>query len=186
MGPGCPVRFSLTAGQRGDALQAIPMIENLPARAVIAETAYGGDKLRQGLADRGAAAVIPNDPSRALRLPLDKDLYAQRHPAECCFSTLKQLRRVSTRLEKTARNYLAVITRTTIVMCLQSMFTRPRTSDSPSRPTDLTSPRRCRSLRDTRCPAAGGPLSRSAHRPKVSRPRPVCSARPVTTGPPAQ
>jgi hypothetical protein len=36
--------------------------------------------------------VIPNSPSRALKYPLDKHLYAQRHLVECCFSKLKQFR----------------------------------------------------------------------------------------------
>ncbi len=53
-----------------------------------------------------AVAVIPNNPSRANNYPLD----AQRHLAECCFSRLKKFRRVATRFEKTARNYLAVVT----------------------------------------------------------------------------
>ncbi len=48
-----------------------------------------------------------NNPSRALKYPLDKHLYAQRHLVECCFSKLKQFRRVATRFEKTARNYQA-------------------------------------------------------------------------------
>jgi transposase len=33
-----------------------------------------------------------------------------RHLIEACFSKLKQFRRVATRYEKTARNYLAVVT----------------------------------------------------------------------------
>ncbi|MDB5522971.1 MAG: family insertion sequence transposase protein, partial [Rhizobium sp.] len=42
----------------------------------------------------------PNNPSRAQKYPLDKDLYAQRHLIECCFSKLKHFRRVATRFEK--------------------------------------------------------------------------------------
>jgi putative transposase len=56
---------------------------------------------------KGAIAVIPNNPSRALKYPLDKHLYAERHLVECCFSKLKQFCRVATRFEKTARNYRA-------------------------------------------------------------------------------
>ena len=47
---------------------------------------------------------------RVLKYPLDKHLYAQRHLVECCFSKLKQFRRVATRFEKTARNYRTVVT----------------------------------------------------------------------------
>jgi transposase len=118
-GLGCPVRFTLTAGQKGDAPQAAALIEGLPAEVVMADTAYDADHLRQAIAAKGALAVIPNNPSRALKYPLDKHLYAQRHLVECCFSKLKQFRRVATRFEKTARNYLAVVTLAAIVLWMR-------------------------------------------------------------------
>ena len=118
-GLGCPVRFILTAGQKGDAPQAGPLIEGLPADIVMADTAYDSDALRQAIADKGALAVIPNNPSRASKYKLDKHLYAQRHLIECCFSKLKQFRRVATRFEKTADNYLAVITIAAIAIWLR-------------------------------------------------------------------
>lgn len=109
-GLGCPVRFALTAGHKGDAPQADALIEGLPAAFVMADTAYDSDRLRTAIADKGATAVIPNNPSRAQKHPLDEHLYAQRHLIECCFSKLKQFRRVATRFEKTARHYIAVVT----------------------------------------------------------------------------
>ncbi|WP_116288836.1 IS5 family transposase [Ensifer sp. LCM 4579] len=118
-GLGCPVRFALTAGQKGDAPQAEALIEGLPADVVMADTAYDSDKLRQAIADIGAKAVIPNNPSRARKHPFDKHLYAQRHLIECCFSKLKQFRRVATRFEKTARNYRAVVTIAAIVLWIR-------------------------------------------------------------------
>ena len=118
-GLGCPVAFTLTAGQRGDAPQAGPLIEGLPAQIVMADTAYDADHFRQAIAAKGALAVIPNNPSRATKHPLDAHLYAQRHLVECCFSKLKQFRRVATRFEKTARNYLAVVTLAAIVLWLR-------------------------------------------------------------------
>ena len=118
-GLGCPVRFTLTAGQKGDAPQAEPLIEALPAEIVMADAAYDSDKLRDMIAGKGAIAVIPNNPSRARKYPLDKHLYAQRHLVECCFSKLKQFRRVATRFEKTARNYLAVVTIAATVLWLR-------------------------------------------------------------------
>jgi transposase len=109
----------LTAGQKGDAPQAATLIAGLSAEVVMADTAYDADHLRQAIAAKGAIAVIPNNPSRALKYPLDKHLYAQRHLVECCFSKLKQFRRVATRFEKTARNYLAVVTLAAIVLWLR-------------------------------------------------------------------
>lgn len=118
-GLGCPVRFVLTAGQKGDAPQAGSLIKGLPADVVMADTAYDSDHLRAAIADKGAVAVIPNNPSRAQKHSLDKHLYAQRHLIECCFSKLKQFRRVATRFEKTARNYLAVITIAAIILWIR-------------------------------------------------------------------
>ena len=118
-GLGCPVRFRLTAGHRGDAPQAGPLVEGLAAEVVMADAAYDADHFRKAIADKGALAVIPNNPSRALKHPVDEHLYAQRHLVECCFSKLKQFRRVATRFEKTARNYLAVITLAAIVLWLR-------------------------------------------------------------------
>ena len=104
------MRFIVTAGQRGDCPQADGLIEGLPAKVVMADAAYDADPLRQTIAAKGAAAVIPNNPARARKYHLDEHLYAQRHLIECCFSKLKQFRRVATRFEKTARNYRTVIT----------------------------------------------------------------------------
>lgn len=118
-GLGCPVRFVLTAGQKGDAPQAGRLIEDLPAEVVMADTAYDADHLREAIAAKGAVAVIPNNPSRAIKHQLDKHLYAHRQLVECCFSKLKQFRRVATRFEKTARNYLAVVTLAAIVLWLR-------------------------------------------------------------------
>jgi transposase len=58
-GLGCPVRFTLTAGHKGDAPQAAALIEGLPAEVVMADTAYDADHLRQAIAAKGALAVIP-------------------------------------------------------------------------------------------------------------------------------
>jgi transposase len=118
-GLGCPVRFHLTAGQRGDAPQALTLIQDMPAEVVMADTAYDSDQIRKAVAQKGALAVIPNNPSRAQKHPLDEHLYAQRHLVECCFSRLKQFRRVATRFEKTAGNYLAVVTLAAIILWLR-------------------------------------------------------------------
>lgn len=118
-GLGCPVRFILTAGQKGDAPQADALIDGLPAEIVMADTAYDSDHLRNIIAQKGAVAVIPNNPSRAKKYALDKDLYAQRYLIECCFSKLKQFRRVATRFEKTARNYRAIVTIAAVILWIR-------------------------------------------------------------------
>lgn len=113
------MRFALTGGQRGDCPQAYALIDGLPAEVVMADAAYDADPLREAIAAKGAVAVIPNNLSRARKYQLDKHLYAQRHLIECCFSKLKQFRRVATRFEKTARNYLAVLTLAATILWLR-------------------------------------------------------------------
>lgn len=94
-------------------------MEDAPAEFVIADTAYDADHIRDITAQKSAVAVIPNNPSRSSKYPLDKHLYAQRHLVECCISKLKQFRRVATRYEKTARNYLAIVTIAATVLWLR-------------------------------------------------------------------
>ncbi len=85
----------------------------------MADAAYDSDAIRAAIAEKGALAVIPNNPSRTRRYPLDEDLYAMRSLVECCFSKLKQFRRVATRYEKTARNFLAVVLVAAIVLWIR-------------------------------------------------------------------
>ena len=118
-GLGHPVRMILTAGQMGDAPQALALLNGLEANIVMADTAYDSDALRASIAALDAQAVIPNNPSRSIKHPIDQALYKERHLVECCFSRLKQFRRVATRYEKTARNYMSMITIAAIVLWLR-------------------------------------------------------------------
>lgn len=43
------------------------------------------------------------------RLLLDRDTYRNRNVVERCFGRLKECRRIATRYDKTARNYLAMV-----------------------------------------------------------------------------
>jgi len=118
-GLGCPVRFTVTAGQAGDAPQAKGLIDGMPAGAVIADAAYDSDDIRDEIAAKKAQAVIPNNPSRAAKHPIDEHLYKARHLIECCFSKLKHFRRIATRYDKTVQNFLSMIAVAAIVLWLR-------------------------------------------------------------------
>jgi len=75
--------------------------------------------LRQAIAAKGALAVIPNNPSRALKYPLDKHLYAQRHSRGMLLSNSSSSAASQTRFEKTARNYRAVVTLAAIMLWMR-------------------------------------------------------------------
>ena len=89
--------------------RAEALIEGLPAGWLIAGTAYDADGFRRGLLEAGATPVIPSNPARARAVPHDRDLYKERHVVECFFAKLKHFRRVATRYEKTATNFLAMV-----------------------------------------------------------------------------
>ena len=58
-GLGCPVRFTLTAGQKGDAPQAAALIEGLPAEVVMADTAYDADPSAKPSPPKGRSPSSP-------------------------------------------------------------------------------------------------------------------------------
>jgi transposase len=118
-GLGLPVRLILTGGQRHDITQAKALIDGLSAAWVLGDTAFDADHFRTDIAANSAAAAIPSHPSRAIKLPLDKDIYKERHLVECCINKLKHFRRVATRFEKTAQNYLAVVTIAATILWLR-------------------------------------------------------------------
>ena len=70
------------------------------AGVVIADTAYDADHIRDAIAQKGAEAVIPNDPSRARKHPLDTHLYALRR--RMLLQQAQAVRRVAARFDKTA------------------------------------------------------------------------------------
>ena len=83
------------------------------------DSAFDADHFRADIKAMSAHAVIPSNPSRALKPAFDRDIYKERHLIECCINKLKQFRRIATRYEKTARNFLAIITVAAIVLWLR-------------------------------------------------------------------
>jgi transposase len=89
---------------------AIPLLSvALPARRLIADKAYDADSLRNWLEQRRIKAVIPSTASRRTPYPLDKRIYRRRNVIERLFGRLKNWRRIATRYDRHAANYLAAI-----------------------------------------------------------------------------
>ena len=108
-GQGRPLRFILTAGQRGDILMAPALLDGFKARAVLADKAYDSNALRQLIADSGAQAVIPSNRTRKVTIPHDQAAYKDRNLIERCFNKLKHFRRFATRYDRRAVYFLALI-----------------------------------------------------------------------------
>ena len=65
--------------------------------------------MRAELRRRGIGAVIPTRSNQRRRPGFDRAVYADRNRVERCVNRLKQFRRVATRYEKRACNYLATL-----------------------------------------------------------------------------
>jgi transposase len=59
--------------------------------------------------EQGARPVIPGKANRKRKIPLDKARYRSRHLVENAFCRLKDFRRVATRYDKLARNFLSTV-----------------------------------------------------------------------------
>lgn len=68
-GRGRPLRLLLTPGQRGDVPQAPVLLTGLAPRRVPADTACDTNGFRRAVAERGAEAVIPCNPTRRRPIP---------------------------------------------------------------------------------------------------------------------
>ncbi|MGE0424750.1 MAG: IS5 family transposase [Reyranellaceae bacterium] len=100
----------LTGGQAHDCPPAPRLIRRLrPAKKLLADKAYDSAPLRQWLAERGTIAVIPSTSSRKQPFPYSKRAYRLRHRVENGFCRLKDFRRIATRYDKLARNFLASV-----------------------------------------------------------------------------
>ncbi len=106
---GNAIRFILTAGQRNDITQAEKLIENLFPDYVIADKGYDADHFVLLLKKRNSEAVIPSKINRKVQRTIDLELYKERHLIECCIGKLKHFRRVFSRFDKLAKNYLSFV-----------------------------------------------------------------------------
>src|SRR5262249_35386819 len=115
---GNPVEFLLTAGQEADVTQTEPLMDGHEA-AVIADKAYDSDAVVAAARGRRAEAGIPSKKYRNVLRDYDKHLYKERKKVEWFINLLKQYRRVATRYEKTARDFLGFVHLASIMILLR-------------------------------------------------------------------
>ena len=98
----------MTAGNASDAATAPALLAALgPFQRLIADRGYDSDAIRRLIAARGAEAVIPPSSPRVRQIPYDRIAYRLRNLVERLWCRLKDWRRIATRYDKLARNYLA-------------------------------------------------------------------------------
>lgn len=107
---GLPVRILLTAGQSSDMTAVPELLAGLPTpTTVIADRGYDSNAVLDLIRASGAKPSIPSTAQRTVRRSVDMAIYRQRNQVERFFCRLKHFRRVATRFDKLARNFLAAV-----------------------------------------------------------------------------
>jgi transposase len=111
---GKPVVSTLTAGQRHESPQAIPLLEQATDRmwpeAVAGDKGSSSAELRNWLLQHEIEAVIPYREDEMGPHDYDRARYRERPVIERTINRLKRYRRIATRYEKLASSYLAMAT----------------------------------------------------------------------------
>jgi len=107
---GRPRALLITAGNVHDldGARSLLAMGHQPKR-LLADRAYDAKSLRQMLAGRRIAAVIPPNPTRKHPHGYDKAAYKGRNVIERMFCRLKDFRRIATRYDKRADIFLSTI-----------------------------------------------------------------------------
>jgi transposase len=79
------------------------------AKRLLGDKAYDSAELRQWLRGRGTKCIIPNRSNRKQKFSFSKKAYRERHRVENAFCRLKDFRRIATRYDRLARNFLASV-----------------------------------------------------------------------------
>jgi transposase len=107
---GLPIRLGLTPGQAYDGESAMELLNALPENAmVLADKAYDANAIREMINGQGAWANIPPKSNRKDPICFSPYLYKARNLVERFFNKIKHFRRIATRYDKLAANYMAMI-----------------------------------------------------------------------------
>lgn len=113
---GRPAVLRLTAGNVADVTMAGPLMDAAGrVRCLIADKGYDANSLRKRLRTEGAQVVIPGRSNRKVPIDYDETRYRGRWRIEAAFCRLKDFRRVATRYDKLARNFLSTVALATLV-----------------------------------------------------------------------
>ncbi|WP_394886139.1 IS5 family transposase [Mesorhizobium sp. AaZ16] len=113
---GRPVAFALTPGNIADITMAIPLIGMVAKpKRLLADKAYDADSLRNWLKRARIKAIIPSTAARRTPYPLDHKAYRRRNLIERMFCKLKNWRRIATRYDRHAQNYLSALALAAII-----------------------------------------------------------------------
>src|ERR1700757_3756274 len=104
------IAILLTGGEAHDCPVAERLIRRVkPSKRMLGDKAYDSAELREDLHERGTKPVIPNRCNREQPFSFSKRIYKLRWRIESAFNRLKDFRRIATRYDRLARNYLASV-----------------------------------------------------------------------------
>jgi len=111
------VALLLTPGNIADISAAPGLLAAMPpAQRLIADKGYDANSLRGTLGAQGTEAVIPSTASRKRAIPYDAVAYRDRNMIERAFCSLKDYRRIATRYDKLARNFLSAVAIAAVIL----------------------------------------------------------------------
>ena len=106
---GYPLRLILTPGQTADVTQAEALVSDIPLKILLADKGYDSQAFVDYLAKEGIDALIPSRSNAKHPRTYDKVVYKERHLIECFFGKIKHYRRVFSRFDKKAQNFLSFL-----------------------------------------------------------------------------
>lgn len=107
---GRPFALILTPGNVSDITVAPALLARAGGvRYVLADKGYDADELRRALRQSKVVPVIPGRIDRKRKIVYDKARYKERHRVENAFCRIKDFRRVATRYDKLAANFLSAV-----------------------------------------------------------------------------
>src|SRR4051812_39801699 len=123
---GLPVHLALTPGEAHDnRLCSVLLSALLPQTMLLADRGYDADWIRELARQQGAWANIPPKRNRKDPICFSPYLYRVRNLIERFFNKIKQCRRVATRYDKLAANYLAFVKLASIRVWLRANESTP-------------------------------------------------------------
>ncbi|MBT5415687.1 MAG: IS5 family transposase, partial [Rhodospirillaceae bacterium] len=105
-----PLAFLLTGGNVADCTAADILLDRMPATSILhGDKGYDSNAVRRKIEDMGAAPNIPPKANRRWKNCFSPTLYRDRNAIERMFGRIKDYRRIATRYDKLARNFLAAV-----------------------------------------------------------------------------
>ncbi len=105
-----PIAFLLTGGQVADCTAGSELLNRLPPCEILhADKGYDSNVIRPQVEERGTMPNIPPKANRVWKTCFSPVLYRRRNAIERMFCRLKDFRRVATRYDRNAVNFLAAI-----------------------------------------------------------------------------